>query len=122
MPAPKGNLNALKHGLYARHYTPEETKELKRMECDNLLYELMAARSKADKCHGLAEAEIVKPEKDVSKIVAFLGAWDAALLTVGTLAGRIATLTGQNTTLNDSLAAALAEMPAFDPEDESDPR
>ena len=122
MAAPAGNKNALKHGLYAKHYKPEEVKELRRMEADNLLYELMAARSKADKCYGLAEAEIDKPEKDVSKIVALLGSWDAALLTVGNLAGRIADLTGENVTLQDSLMEALSGMQQFDPDDDSDPR
>jgi hypothetical protein len=122
MAAPKGNTNALKHGLYAKHYHPDEIKELKRMEPDNLLYELMAARSKADKAHGLAETEIAKPEKDVSKIVALIGAWDAALLTVATIASRISFLSGTNKTIGDSLMQALSEMPAFDPDDESDPR
>jgi hypothetical protein len=122
MPAPKGNTNALKHGLYARHYQPDETKELKRMEANNLLYELMAARSKAEKCQALAEAEINKPMKEVKNIVAYLTAWDFALNTVGALASRIAILTGENTTLQDSLTEALSGMRQFDPEDEVDPR
>lgn len=29
--APKGNCNALKHGLYAKHYTPEQKEELRQM-------------------------------------------------------------------------------------------
>ena len=28
MPAPKGNKNALRHGLYARHYTEQQKKDL----------------------------------------------------------------------------------------------
>ena len=30
MPAPKGNKNALKHGLYAKHYTESQRRDLQR--------------------------------------------------------------------------------------------
>jgi hypothetical protein len=44
MPARKGNLNALRHGLYRKHFTPEITPELKRMPTDSLLSEIAALR------------------------------------------------------------------------------
>jgi uncharacterized protein YjcR len=122
MAAPKGNTNALKHGLYAKHYRPEEVKELKRMEADNLLYELMAARQKADKCHNLVEAQELMPAKDIASMVALLGAWDTALNTVANIATKISLLTGTNQTLQDSLMEALSGMKQFDPDDEYDPR
>ncbi len=40
MGAPKGNTNALKHGLYAKHYTPAERAELRRMLPDDLQHEM----------------------------------------------------------------------------------
>ena len=45
--APKGNTNALKHGLYAKHYSPEEQKELRRMSFDDLQHEINAMRKVA---------------------------------------------------------------------------
>ncbi len=43
--APKGNHNALKHGLYAKHYTPEILPELQNMPTDDCLMELAAGRA-----------------------------------------------------------------------------
>jgi len=43
--APKGNQNALKHGLYAKHYTPEMLPELQNMSPDDYLMELAASRA-----------------------------------------------------------------------------
>ena len=42
--APKGNANALKHGLYARFYEPQELPEFRRMPSDDPLQELAALR------------------------------------------------------------------------------
>ena len=42
--APRGNANALKHGLYAKHYGPEIVPEFKRMPTDGILMELAALR------------------------------------------------------------------------------
>jgi|WetSurMetagenome_2_1015567.scaffolds.fasta_scaffold141709_1 hypothetical protein len=44
MDAPKGNLNALKHGLYAKHFTPDFLPELKKMPVDDVKMELNAIR------------------------------------------------------------------------------
>jgi hypothetical protein len=121
MAAPKGNTNALKHGLYSRHYTDEERKQLKQMSWDDLLFEIMAARSKAEKAQALVKTELHQPQPDLDKIMPLLNVWDASLRTVAHLSNRIASLTGENTTLNDSLAAALAALPAF-AEDDHDPR
>jgi len=43
--APPGNLNALKHGLYAKHFTPEMLPELKNMPPDDYRMELAASRA-----------------------------------------------------------------------------
>ena len=42
--APRGNCNALKHGLYAKHYTAEQKEELRKMEHGDLRHEINAAR------------------------------------------------------------------------------
>ena len=42
--APKGNCNALMHGLYAKHYTPEQKEELRKMGYGDLRHEMNVAR------------------------------------------------------------------------------
>jgi len=44
MPAPKHNRNALKHGLYARHYPGEIKKNLLRWELDDFAAEIQLLR------------------------------------------------------------------------------
>jgi hypothetical protein len=44
MPGKPGNKNALKHGLYAKHYTPQEQAELKAMSTDDILTEVNTLR------------------------------------------------------------------------------
>jgi uncharacterized protein YjcR len=40
MGAPKGNRNALKHGLYAKHFTPEERAGLQKMKPEDSTHEM----------------------------------------------------------------------------------
>ena len=40
MGAPKGNKNALKNGLYAKHFTPEEREGLRRMKPEDSTHEM----------------------------------------------------------------------------------
>ena len=40
MGAPKGNKNALKHGLYAKHFTPEERAGLQKMKPEDSTHEM----------------------------------------------------------------------------------
>ena len=47
MPAPKGNKNALKHGLYARYFTEDNRTDLAKMPVDEFLMELAALRLSA---------------------------------------------------------------------------
>ena len=49
MPAPKGNRNALKHGLYARHYPDDIKKNLLRWEPDDFSAEIQLLRVSMDR-------------------------------------------------------------------------
>jgi hypothetical protein len=40
MGAPKGNKNALKNGLYAKHFTPEEREGLRKMKLEDSSHEM----------------------------------------------------------------------------------
>jgi hypothetical protein len=48
MPAPKGNKNALKNGLYARHYTEQQKRDLQRTPPLEAFDEINMLRSTLD--------------------------------------------------------------------------
>lgn len=120
-PAPKGNQNALKHGLYARHFKPAETAELRRMAWNNLLYEIMGSRAIAEKALNLVNQHMQASKPDTDKVVALIHAWSDSVATIGLLATRHALLNGKSLDLNDALTEALAGLPPFAEDDESVP-
>ena len=114
--APRGNSNALKHGLYAKHYKPEEKVELLRMAWNNFLFEILGTRSMAEKAMDLANREMAMPSPDVVKVATLISAWTSAITTITLAAVRYGVLTGENASLNDSLAEALAGLPLHEPD------
>jgi hypothetical protein len=116
MAAPKGNHNALKHGLYAKHFTLDETDNIRRMDWKNLLFEIAGCRSMAEKAMALAYRLMDQPDPDTDKVVALLNAWNASVRSIALLALRYSTLTGENKAFNDSLAEALAGLPLYEPD------
>jgi len=120
--APKGNTNALKHGLYAKHYSPEEQKELRRMSFDDLQHEINAMRKVAADI--LEEHNKIKAGGvvDLEQLARTDNSLCNAIDKVSLCAIRHSVLTGNNPTVNDSMLEALLGMKQFDPEDESDPR
>lgn len=65
MPAPKGNRNALKHGLYARHYPDEVKKKLLHWEVDDFIAEIQLLRVSMDRIAG----RILLPTTDDDLII-----------------------------------------------------
>jgi uncharacterized protein YjcR len=68
--APKGNTNALKHGLYAKLYSPEQKADLKKMALDDLAHEINAACvvvSDILKCHYqiMATGQVNIPQRPI---------------------------------------------------------
>ena len=120
--APRGNCNALKHGLYAKHYTAEQKDELRQMGHADLRHEMNAARmivSDAMKLHAkLMEGEQV----DIEKLTRLDNSACIAIDKVSLCATRHAILNGDCVTLNDSLSEALAGLPLHeeDPRNEKD--
>ena len=114
--APKGNANAIKHGLYAKHYKPAEKAELRQMAWNDLLYEILGSRSIAEKAMDLANREMAVPAPDVAKVVALINAWTSAVTSISLAAARYGVLTGENAGLNDSLTEALAGLPLHEPD------
>jgi len=114
--APKGNTNALKHGLYAKHFKPEEKAELRQMPWNNFLFEIMGTRSMAGIVKDLTNREMGNPSPDIAKVVPLILAWNTTVSTITLSALRYSFLTGANISLNDSLAEALAGLPLHEPD------
>ena len=63
MPGKKGNRNALRHGIYASHYTPDIRPELASMPTDEVYMELAAARLSASRALDLYRSSTSLEEK-----------------------------------------------------------
>lgn len=100
MAAKKGNKNALKHGLYAKNFTPEERKKLKAMAEDDLRFEIAATRLAMSKIMDT----ITSPEPDLEKTIPQL---HAAGITLNTFVKTHALLSGSYSPLDDALQEAL---------------
>ena len=70
MPAPKGNRNAVKHGLYAKHFTADVQPELLRMPVDSVLMELAALRLTALRAMDLYVSSLSQDEKARAIVIA----------------------------------------------------
>ena len=118
--APKGNCNALKHGLYAKHYTEEQKEELRKMGHGDLRHEINAARMIVGDILKL-HASLMSGEKvDIDEITKLDNSACNAIDKVSLCATRYAILNGECEKLNDSLAEALEGIPLHeeDPRDE----
>ena len=119
--APKGNTNALKHGLYAKHYTPEQRNELRRMAYNDLRHEINAARVIAADILQIHYRLMSGEPFDLDQLTKNVSSFFHAIDKVSLCAIRYSILTGTNANLNDSLADALSLLPAYTPDD-TDPR
>jgi hypothetical protein len=54
--APKGNTNALKHGLYAKHFTPAEREHLGKMSPMDSIHEVHLLRLTLEKVLSMIES------------------------------------------------------------------
>ncbi|MGA2489997.1 MAG: hypothetical protein ABSF99_07385 [Anaerolineales bacterium] len=122
MPAPKGNTNALKHGLYAKHYTPEQRKELKYMSYEDLRHEINVTRVAASRIFELQVQILNRNPVDTDELAKNVNALCNAVDKISSCAVRYSILVGDNATINDSFAEALSQLPAYDPDDDTDPR
>ena len=68
MGAPRANLNALKHGLYARHFTDMERNGLRRMSPEDFELELATLRVIAGRIFDRMNAEPSPINEEMSKL------------------------------------------------------
>ena len=121
MGAPKGNSNALKHGLYAKHFNPEEVTELRRMSPDDYRHEIALMRvavrnvfniqkSLYEKMAGMQGDEKTKIVEELAKITNSLA---TAVTALSTLGRTHAWLSGNDEEANDAFQEALNSLPIF---------
>ena len=109
MPAPKGNTNALKHGLYARHIRIDEQERLTESE-EDLSGEIKMLRVILDRLLEQIKDKTEYSEKDMEAIRLIT----TVSLTIGTLTSRRAFLTGKVNGVEQAVEEAIrAEAPMW---------
>ena len=121
MGAPKGNRNALKHGLYAKHYTAEELERLRKMKPDNYEPELGMIRSVVNNVFEIhvyirtlmQEAVRNGQPVEVQALAQITNSLSLALTALNTTARTQALFSGTDTSFNDDFDMALNSLPVF---------
>lgn len=103
MPAPKGNTNALKHGLYAKRIRKEVKNELRWMLADDLTHEIFAARLLLAQMYD----EFEKAGDDVELKTKITTAYALLLTTLNSSMRTHAFLTGKEPEFLEALTEAL---------------
>jgi hypothetical protein len=121
MGAPKGNSNALKHGLYAKHFNPDEVNELRDMSPVDYRHEIAVMRvavrnvfniqkSLYEKMASMQGDEKAGVVEELAKITNSLA---LAVTALGTMARTHAWLSGNDEVENDAFQEALNSLPIF---------
>jgi len=121
MGAPKGNTNALKHGLYAKRYSPEEIAALRNMSPTDIRHEFFMIRVAVKnifeiqqriraRLDSLPDSSNPEDEEALARITNSLA---QALTALNTTAKTYALFSGTDKALNDPLDEALDGMAIF---------
>jgi hypothetical protein len=121
MGAPKGNTNALKHGLYAKHFTVEEQGWLRRMAPNDFQPEILMMRKAVKnvfdiqvRIHALLDTMPSSNDpKDVEALARITNSLAQAMTALNTTARTQALFSGTDEGLNDPLDKALDGMAIF---------
>jgi len=121
MGAPKGNKNALKNGLYAKHFTPEQWAGLKKMNPKDGTHEMYVLETVIDDLfeQHILEREHVKKLREQGKKVdleALTRLDNSLALTITALNGTKRThalFNGTEATSNDAFDEALNSLAIF---------
>jgi hypothetical protein len=121
MGAPKGNTNALKHGLYAKRYSPEEIAGLRKMSPEDLGHEFYMVRVAVknifeihQRIHAMIEAMPGSvPPEELEALAKITNSLALVLTALNTTARTYALFSGTDKSLNDPLDEALNSLPIF---------
>jgi hypothetical protein len=121
MGAPKGNTNALKHGLYARHFKPRETDALRRLSPRDFRREIDLMRVVVGRLSGI-HAQLNEQVRgsllagqpcDVDALAKISNSLSLAVTALNTTARTHAILSGADAVVIDAFEVALNSLPIF---------
>ena len=121
MGAPKGNTNALKHGLYAKHFSPEEQTRLRKMSPEDYRHEIAMMRLAVSnlfqiqvQLHKMVEEALRdKQSCDVEALSKISNSLSLAVTALNTVARTHALFNGTDTSGNDAFEEALNGLSIF---------
>jgi hypothetical protein len=121
MPAPKGNTNALKHGLYARHFSPQEQADLRSTSPRDYQFEINMLRVVVKRLfaiqarlHAVVESLLQGDQPcDVDALAKISNSLSLAVTALNTTARTHALLTGTDASVNDAFEQALNSLTIF---------
>ena len=121
MGAPKGNTNALKHGLYAKHFSMEEQTGLRRMSPEDFRHEIYMMRVTINKMFDIHSRLLEIVEKsmatgkpsNVEALASITNSMSLAITALNTTARTYALFNGTDTALNDTFGEALNSLAIF---------
>ena len=111
--APRGNTNALKHGLYAKHFTEQQRDGLKKMDWRDHRHEINLHRTIEENLFIQLQALFSQPVVDLDKVSKLVNSLYLNTSSISTSAKTHALLNGDEA-LGDALSEALAMVPAFE--------
>jgi hypothetical protein len=121
MPAPKGNTNALKHGLYSKHFSAEEQTRLGKMSPEDYRHEInmmrVAIRNVFEiqvRLHKEVE-DLMNTGKayDVEALAKITNSLSLAMTALNTTARTYALFNGTDTNVTDAFDEALDSLAVF---------
>ena len=115
--AQPGNTNALKHGLYAQHFTKAQRLKLKRMPAADLTFEIAALRTVAEEI--LAALKQNNADPDV--LAKLANSLTNAMTTIAHLSRTHALLSGGDNALAAAIEEALNDFDPYQPPEDSIP-
>ena len=121
MGAPKGNTNALKHGLYAKHFSEEDRVWLRVMAPGDLRHEMYMIRLATNGVFKIQQRILARlasepgssNSEDEAALARMTNSLALALTALNTTARTYALFSGTDTTLNDPLDEALGKLDVF---------
>ncbi len=121
MPAPKGNTNALKHGLYAKHFSPQEHAGLRNMTPEDYRHEINMLRISITRLfeiqtrlHDNLQGPLGEDQSsDIDAFAKISNSLSLAITALSSLARTYALFHGVDSSVQDALATALNRMTIF---------
>ena len=117
MGAQKGNTNALKHGLYAKRYSPEETAGIRKMQPEDYRHEIYLMRVTIKNLFAIHAKLYQKAESGentaVDGLAKITNSLSLAITALNTTARTYALFNGADSSLNDPLDEVLDSLPIF---------